>query len=298
VWSDRFELGLNEFHKLDEVVTAPIAGRIDPVILFIEGQPKRREKYGATGLLLLAIPKIYSMERKKFDDAGRLIAEALDIDPEDAMVLAWAAHWHMTGVAQGWTEQSDAALTIAEDLCLRAIQRDPENAEAFGIYAHLCAWKRDFDNALHYFDRALRLNPNLAFVWALSAATHCYIGDPDGALKRMDRYRELAPFDPYLSYYETLDAVAHALMGDYKSAVAIGRRVTKVNPTFTNGYKTLIASLGHLDAVEEARPYVEKLLELEPNFTIERFGQVYPFKKEIDRENFKSGLRAAGVPEG
>ena len=36
--------------------------------------------------------------------------------------------------------------------------------------AHVCAWKKEFDAAVYYFDRALRLNPNLAFIWALSAA--------------------------------------------------------------------------------------------------------------------------------
>ena len=43
------------------------------VPLDIEGQPKRREHYGATGLLLLAIPLIFSMERSKFEEAGELI---------------------------------------------------------------------------------------------------------------------------------------------------------------------------------------------------------------------------------
>ena len=41
----------------------------------------------------------------------------------------------------------------------------------------------------------------------------------------------------------------------------------------------------------------DKLLELEPNFTMQRFAQVYPFKKEIDRERYMEGLRLAGVPE-
>ena len=77
------------------MVTAKIVGRIDPVILFIEGQPKRRENHGATGLLLRAIPMIYSMERAKFEEAGRLIKRALEIDPNDAMALAWAAYWEM-----------------------------------------------------------------------------------------------------------------------------------------------------------------------------------------------------------
>jgi hypothetical protein len=46
---------------LDELITARIVAQIDPIILAIEGQPSRREKYGATGLLLQAIPLIYSM---------------------------------------------------------------------------------------------------------------------------------------------------------------------------------------------------------------------------------------------
>ena len=59
----------------------------------------------------------------------------------------------------------------------------------------------------------------------------------------------------------------------------------------------LLASLGHLGRLDEARHYVEKLLSLEPDFTVERFGQVYPFKKDRDRERYMTGLRLAGVPE-
>ena len=61
--------------------------------------------------------------------------------------------------------------------------------------------------------------------------------------------------------------------------------------------KPLIASLGHLGRRDEAKPYVAKLLSLEPNFTVERFGEVYPFKKEGDRKRYMQGLHLAGVPE-
>ena len=136
VWSDRFELGTDELHKVDEMVTAKIVGRIDPVILFIEGQPKRRDNHGATGLLLRAIPMVYSMERSTFQEAGRLIKRALEIDPNDAMALAWAAYWEMWHVGQGWTSDPVTTLAVAEGYCLRAMKIDPDNAEALGIYAH------------------------------------------------------------------------------------------------------------------------------------------------------------------
>ena len=92
------------------------------VISRVEGKPKRREQYGATGLILLAIPLIYSMERKKFEEAGTLIERALEIEPDNAMVVAWAAHWQLIHAGQGWTSDIARTLATAEALCVRAIR--------------------------------------------------------------------------------------------------------------------------------------------------------------------------------
>lgn len=298
VWNERFKISVGALHQVDELITARIVGQIDPVILFIEGQPKRRQQYGATGLLLLAIPLMYSLERKKYEQAGKLIESALAIDPNNAMVSAWAAHWQVYYVGQGWAADGARALILAQEHARKAINLDPDNAEALGIYAHVCAFlNKDFDSAVYYFDRALRLNPNLAFVWALSALTYSYIGEPDAALKRLARYHDLSPFDPYPHIYENPYTVAYTIKGDYEQAVIVGRRVVKGNPDFINGYKPLIAALGHLGRRDEAKPYIEKLLSLEPNFSVKRFGKVYPFKHAADRERYMTGLRLAGVPE-
>jgi TolB-like protein/Tfp pilus assembly protein PilF len=298
VWSECFNLTICELHRLNELVTTRIVGRIDPVILSIEGQPKRRDRYGATGLLLLAIPLIFSMERKKYEAAGELISHALEIDPDNSMARAWAAHWHLFYVGQGWARDTKQTLAVVRDHALKAVRLDPDNAEALGIYAHCCAYgDKDFETALHFFDRSLRLNPSLAFVWAFSALTYCYVGDPDAALQRLERYRELAPIDPYFSLFENIFSIAYTFKGDYERAVLVGQRVARANPDFVAGYKPLIASLGHLGRRDDAKPYIAKLLALEPNFTVERFGQTYPFKKASDRRRYMQGLRLAGVPE-
>jgi TolB-like protein len=297
IWSERFELEARELHRLNEMVTGRVVSNIDPIILHIEGQPNRREHYGATGLLLLALPLVFSMDRAKFKRAGELIHQAMRIDPQNAMVLAWGAWWHLTRVGQGWAQDLVAALATAESMCLKSIEIDADNAEALGIYAHICAWKKDFDAAVQYFDRSLRLNPNLAFIWALSAATHCYIGEPDAALQRLKRYRDLAPFDPYFCIYEGVYAIAYMFKGDYEQAVLIGRVAVKANPDYSAGYKPLIGALGHLGRADEAKPYIDKLLSLEPHFTVEHFAKTYPFKNPEDRRRYARGLRLAGIPE-
>jgi DNA-binding SARP family transcriptional activator len=295
VWSDRFDLAIRELHRLNELVTARIVGSIDPIILFIEGQPKRREGYGATGLLFLAIPLIYSMERRKFRQAGDLIQRALTIEPDNSMAVTLCAYWHLWHIGQGWSTDSAKTISTVETLCLRAMELDPDNSEAMGIYAYVLAWKKEFDRAVRFFDRSLRANPNLAYIWALSAATYCYIGQPENALKRLTRYHDLAPLDPYYAFFENAYTIAYTFKHDYERAVVVGRRVVKANPDFINGYKPLIASLGHLGRRDEAAPYIEKLLSLEPDFTIEKFRKDYPFKRPQDRDNYCKGLRLAGV---
>ncbi|HXW23125.1 MAG TPA: tetratricopeptide repeat protein [Xanthobacteraceae bacterium] len=295
VWSERFELQASELHRLNEMVTGRVVGSIDPVTLFIEGQPNRRERYGATGLLLLAIPLLFSVERTKYERAGVLIHRAMEIDPKNATAPAWAAFWHITRVGQGWTQDVAGALATAETLCRKAIEIDPDNAEALGFYAHTCLWKKDFDAAIRYYDRSLRLNPNLAFIWALSAPAYCYIGEPIVALQRLKRYRELAPFDPYF-WFEGAYALAYFFKGDYEQAVLVGRGAVKSNPNFSAGYKPLIAALGHLRRPDEAKPYIAKLLSLEPHFTVEHFAKTYAIKRANDRRRYMRGLLLAGVP--
>jgi DNA-binding SARP family transcriptional activator/tetratricopeptide (TPR) repeat protein len=299
VWSDRFEMPAAEIDNLNERIIGPVVARIDPVILFIEGQRRKSQQLDPDSLVLKAIPLMYSMERDKYEAAGRLIAEALKAEDANANVLAWAAYWQVWYVGQGWANDPVHAFATAQDHAVRAIRVDPENAEALGIYGHICAFlDKDFEAAMHYFDRALQLNPNLAFIWALSAPTCCYIGQPDLALRRLDRYRELAPTDPLFPLWEYFYAIAYFFKGDYEQTVVVGRRAAKANPDFVNGYKPLIAALGHLGRVKEAAPYIAKLLRLEPGFTVASFGSVYPFRKPFDRDHYMQGLLLAGVPSG
>jgi DNA-binding SARP family transcriptional activator/TolB-like protein len=298
VWSDHFELAGDALDDVNELVVSPVVARIDPVILFIEGQQQRPKRSGATALVLQAMPLMYSLEREKYEEAGRLITKAIEADPLNAKAAAWGAFWQVWYVGQGWAPDTRSAFTTAQALALQAIKLDPENAEALGIYAHICAFlNRDFDAAVHYFDRALRLNPNLAFIWALSAPTYCYIGEPEQALRRLERYRDLAPFDPYFPYWEVLYTIAYTFKGEYERAVAVGTRNVAANPDFVNAYKPLIAALGHLGRSDDAKPYISKLLALEPTFTVERFGKVYPIRKPEDRDRYMRGLLLAGVPE-
>lgn len=298
VWNTRLDLSDCGSNRIEGLVAANIIGRIDPTMPLSEDDSKPRDRHGASGFLRRAIPLMASRERGKFQQAGQLLNFALQIDPDDAEIATWAAWWQHFNITLGYAQHSHHEQVKVRDLALRALKSNPNNAEALGIYAHSCAFlEKEFDNALHYFDSSLRINPSLAFTWGLSGPTYCYIGEARTALQRLDHYRELAPFDPYMSLFEFFYTIAYLFNEDYERAATVGRRSVESFPDFVNAYKPLLAALGHLGRREEAKPYLDKMLRLEPGFTVENFSEVYPIKKARDRKRYMDGLRLAGVPE-
>jgi DNA-binding SARP family transcriptional activator/Tfp pilus assembly protein PilF len=299
VWNDRFEIASDMLDQLHDRVVAPVVARIDPAILFIEGQQAVQRRSGATSLVLQALPAFVAMQRGPFEKAGDLLNEALRIDPQNAKAAAWKAFWHVFHTGQDWSSDPRASLEEAQQLALRATRNDPENAEAYAICGHVCSFlEKDYDLARHYFNTALRLNPNITFAWAMSAATYNYAGDPDAALQHLQRYTALSSFDPNAYFGDTIYTTTYVLKGDYAAAYRFGKRAVRACPDFSNSYKHLIAALGHLGRPDEAAPYVQKLLQLEPHFTIARFIGSYPLARQEDRDNYARGLELAGVPKG
>jgi tetratricopeptide (TPR) repeat protein len=133
--------------------------------------------------------------------------------------------------------------------------------------------------------------------WALSAIAFAYLGDPEEAERRNNRYKKLSPLDPHAFFFDAFFILIHLLKRDYESAVAVGRSVSEMNPSFSATYKPYLAALGHLGRTQEAAVVRRRLLAIEPDFTVERFIGTSPLERESDRDHYAEGLRLAGVPE-
>jgi len=113
----------------------------------------------------------------------------------------------------------------------------------------------------------------------------------------MNGYKRLSPLDPHAFFFDGFFTVIHLLKRDYESAVAAGRAVTQINPSLSAGFKPYLSALGHLGRTQEAGIALRRLLETEPDFTVERFIATSPLDRETDRDDWAAGLRLAGVPE-
>ncbi|ETW97029.1 MAG: hypothetical protein ETSY2_45340, partial [Candidatus Entotheonella gemina] len=301
VWAEQYNTSLDELFAIQDQITSTIVGQLDPKLRTSEIKRisgKQPERLDAHDCVLRAIYLLNKMSQEYFTEIKNLLYNAISIDSSYSSAYAWLSFSCLFSVGQGWVQDDGLSITEAEVFSRKALDLDPEDDMALTIAGHLQSFAyHNFDQGLQLLERALQLNPNSSFAWATSAATYCYIGEPEEALRRLAKSRELCPFDPYAVVYENNYSVAYTIAERYSEAVEWGRKVTHDNPTFTNGYKPLIASLGHLGQTEEAREYIQRLLSLEPEFSISAFSKKYPLQKETDKQKYIDGLRKAGVPE-
>ena len=302
VWARRFDRQSNDLLSLQDEIASEVVAQIDPEILLIEAQRSAaRPPIDSTAydLMLRAIPLLGRMDRNQFMLAGEHLQHAITLEPDYAAAYAWYAYWRVFLVGQGWSDNPRATIEEAGALAERAIVLDPYDARALTIAGHVRAFLHHrLREALALHERALSLNPNLAMAWALSAVSYAYLGDPEEAERRNARYKKLSPLDPHAFFFDAFFVLIHLLKRDFESAVALGRSVSEMNPSFSASLKPYLAALGHTGRHQEAAAARERLLAIEPDFTVDGFIAGSPFARAADREVYSEGLRLAGMPMG
>jgi tetratricopeptide (TPR) repeat protein len=301
VWARRFDRQAHDLLSLQDEIAAEVVAQIDPEILLIEAKrTSARPPIDSTAydFVLRALPLIGRMERGPFLQAGDYLRRAIDLEGDYAAAYAWYAYWHVFLVGQGWAQNPLAMIEEAGALAERAIVLDPFDARALTVAGHVRAYlHRRLREAIVLHERALSLNPNLAMAWALSAVTYAYLGDADEAERRINHYKKLSPLDPHAFFYDTFFIYIHLLKRDFESAVAVGRTVSEMNPSFSASHRLYLAALGLTKRTQEAARVWERLQALEPDFTVERFLATNPLERRADRDICAQGLLLAGVPE-
>jgi DNA-binding SARP family transcriptional activator/TolB-like protein len=299
VWARRFDRQANDLLTVQDEIASEVVAQIDPEILQIEARRSAaRPRVDATAydLVLRAIPLMNRMDHDSFLQAGDYLAEALSLEPDYAAAHAWYAYWHAFLVGQDWEQDPVGAMKRAGELAERAIILDPFDARALTIAGHVRTYlHHSLSEGLALHDRAIELNPNLAMAWALSALTCAYLGNIEEAERRSIRHKALSPLDPLAFFFDAIFGMIQFMKHDYEAAVQIGRSVTQIGPAFSGGYKPYIAALGYLGREQEAATVLQRLLALEPEFTIERFLSKTPLEQIADREHYAEGLRRAGA---
>lgn len=300
LWTNRYDAVAANLTDVQDAISQQIASTLAPHVRGAElrrSLEKRPDNLEAHELVLQAIYQMFTLEPGTFESARPILDHAIEIDPSLAIAHTQLAQWHMFRVAQGENIDLDVELEAAQRHAAAAIERNTYDAHALTLYGHLRSWAfRDYDAALAYFDRALAASPNSAIAWAYSSPTYSYIGDGPQAISHAQHALRLSPLDPYSYFYRTALTIAHYTNGTFAEAIDIGRRTMAANPRFTANLLYLAACLTAIGQESEAKSVADRVLKVEPSFTISHYTARHPIKDPQRVTELSKQLEAAGLP--
>ncbi|GAG89135.1 unnamed protein product, partial [marine sediment metagenome] len=151
------------------------------------------------------------------------------------------------------------------------------------------------DMAIKEGERAIELNPNGAEAHAQLAFILCLSDETELAIKLLKRAFRLNPIPP--PHFYIILAIAYRNNGQYEKAIELSEKGLVGNPDQLTVYLTLAASYYLLGQTEEAHKAVEEVLRIDPNFSLEYQAKAMPYKHQETGDKFINALHLAGLPD-
>jgi tetratricopeptide (TPR) repeat protein len=148
-------------------------------------------------------------------------------------------------------DDRDSEIAEGIRLARRGAEYGRDDAVALARSGHaLLHLAGEMDAGIALLDRALVLNPNLAFAWALGGYARMWDGDIDGALARFTHAMRLSPLDPEMYRMKAGIAAAHMFAGRYDLASSWAEEAFLQMPGFLMVLAVIAASHGMADFYE------------------------------------------------
>lgn len=297
IWADRFEGDYNNIFELQDEVASAVAAAIEPTLNLREIE--RSNKKPTTDLtaydcFLRAQPFLREFEPRSYKIAEELLRQAVAIDPRYSCALAYLADCIGRQCIFGGRPYKEGILEV-ERIAQRAVQADPEDGTALAI----ASWAFTILIGKHaqsrdYAERALRLQPNSAFVCTNIAFGYLYRGELDDARRIFERALRINPLDPRNYFIFQGLGIAAFFEKDFTDALRLLARSIELAPFMRVAWRYKSAALAHLGKIEEAREAVAVLRTLTPVQTLKEISDRAMFAQEWMRKLYIGGLEKAG----
>ena len=301
LWAQNFDGTVDEVFDFQDRITEGVATVVEPQIKIAEIEHSRRERPES-----IAAYDLYLRALAKHDDSGpeanatayALLAEALHLEPDNAIILATAARKLHHRNFMGWAPIGRDDMEKCSELARRALHHAGGDATVMAYCGDvLVHFIKDYDWGMTVIRSAVETNPNNLEVVIHAGILTLHCGDIDEALAHFHRAIQLSPHDP--SAHLSLTGIAHVqmILADYAEALVWAARALTLSPNNHPTYWMLIAANAQLGRMDEARRLLREFRQIAPAATIASIWAGQPQKDPGRCANILEGLRLAGLAE-
>ena len=260
LWAERYDRELEDiFAVQDEVVrtiTSTIGGRVE------SAGRKRAERLSGEGLLaydhvLRGIAAWLRNTKGDNRNARNHLEQAIDLDSLNPQAHRWLSEVLISDWMSYWVEDRTATLKAAYESAKIAVTLDESFSEAIATLGSIQVCRREYGDAQRNLERAIQLNPNDTDALGLYGYFLVAVGRVDEALIQLELSSHINPFQSNVVYW--VKGCAYFTARRYDEAIGMFRSIT--NPVNeVRGW--LAASYAGAGRDDEARATLEEFLRV------------------------------------
>jgi len=292
-WSNDYDVRLPDLvYMLEEVakcIIATLEGRMEEAEE-ARARGRRRSRLDTWGIIWRGRWHLNRLNNADAEEARRLFAEAVGQDPQSAEALIHLTWWTWYDV---WSQRRPRDQILAfRDLALRAVEADELDSRGHLLAGCAEILLRDPDQALGHLDRAIRLNPSLAYAHAQIGSSHMLAGRPRDAIAPLKTSLRLNPQDHYVFYVLGELAAVHYMLGEWDEALQLADKSLSLRPAYWHARMTKIGALSRRGGQAVAAAEREILFRQHRKFSRE-FIEWLPFEDRGWIDYFAEGVLQA-----
>lgn len=295
-WAQSYDRELTDIFELQDDITRSVTAAIEPKLVAAEAvrsQNRSPEDLDAWDLVMRALAHYGRMTTKESEKAIDMLRQAVRQYPDYGPAHSLLAFALLVSGHVGWIPESDDFRAAAE-LARRAAELDDEDPWAHLALGYVAFTRRQTEETVREYTRALDLNPNFATAYGYLGWALVFDGQSEEAIRYFQQALQMSPHDPLKAFFYSGTCVAHYYTGQYDVAVEWGRKAIRERPGFTAAHRILCASLAQAGRTEETRAAVARLREVQPNISIKWIEQHVPYTPRA-MPHFLDGMRKAGI---
>jgi TolB-like protein/class 3 adenylate cyclase/Tfp pilus assembly protein PilF len=300
IWADRFDGLLEDIFELQDQVTSNVVGAISPALEQAEIARAKR-KVGdlqAYDYYLRGLAAIYRFTMETSVEALGLLQKAVELDPEFALAYAAQAMCYIGRRALAWDVDRARDVAEAERVSRLALSLDRNDARVLACSGHALRFVvRRFEEGLALLDQAVTTDPNLSLGWGWRGAAKNGLGEPELAIKDLERALRLSPIDTVIFLPQGQMAISNYLCGRYDEAISWAATALQSRPNHLTALRVLVASHAMAGRIDAARQACAAYQQFDPAARVSNVNDRLALRREEDIAKFERGLRLAGLPE-
>jgi TolB-like protein/tetratricopeptide (TPR) repeat protein len=239
LWAERYDEPSGDIFAVQDAISMRVASSLALKLTGEESSRVQKKPTSDTQAFQLYLRGRYFWDRRTKEDLNKALGyfnEAIQRDPRFPRAYAAAAQCYPPMVLLGFRRRDDGVFSEWRHLVDRALELDPDMADAFVSQASLKIFEWDWPGAEQSFHRAIALNPNdpLAHLWygfLLDA-----LGRKEENLAELKRALEL---DPLSWIVNASVGGALGALGRHDEAVQLLSSTVELNPNFFFTRQTL-----------------------------------------------------------